>query len=209
MSWPDPETLGGEKSSDLFELEQSLESGFNPLPVGLILSIKDPRSQVWFKSGNGLNDYFKGGKTAIYNPTYNTGDYEGAVLAIDSKKNYKTQTFKVHVEPTQKGRLIENFMQSKAAGHVAEDVVGSGLQAAFSIASSVYVKRIVWKYGDGKIEDGSESEGHNTYKQGGHFNGSVIAYGDGTMPEESRTWKIIMKKLNESNDGIPRYYPPL
>lgn len=209
MSWPDPETLRGKERSDLFELEQSLDSGFNPLPVGLILSIKDPRSQVWFKSGNGLNDYFVGGKTAIYNPTYHTGDYEGAVLVIDSEKNYKTQTFKVHVEPTQKGRLIENFMQSKAAGHVAEDIVGSGLQATFSISSSVYVKRIVWKYGDGKIEDDMEAEGHNTYKQGGPFEGSVMAYSDGTIPKESRTWRIIMKTLNEANDGKPRYHPPL
>lgn len=209
MSWPDVENLRGEKQDDLFELKQSVETGFNPLTVGLILSITDPRSQVWFRSGNGLNDYFVGGKTAIYNPTYNTGDYKGAVLVIDSKKNYQTETFSVHVEPTQKGILITNFTHTKAAGHVAEDVVGSGLQATFSITSSVYVKRIVWNYGDGKIEDGMESEGHNTYKQGRDFEGCVIAYGDGTIPEESRTWKIIMKKLNEAHGGKPRYYPPL
>lgn len=216
--WPSKIYRRGKKRKGLVECRQSTESGFSPLVVGFIFSLKDPHGEIWFDSGNGYQKHFKGGETVIFNRRYGFGGFTAKVMVVDSNRDWEEKVFKVCVDESPKGELIVKFFQGKAAGHVAEGVVGSGLQVDFTISSSVYVKQFNWNFGDKvtkkskytklpNIQTRRNRVAHYTYVTGRKtpYKGSVEVIGDRLHVPEKRKFSVIMKKL-EKGKPKPKYF---
>lgn len=190
--WEMAKRLRGENRQDLFRLQQSTVCGESPLTVGYIVTLNDPRSQIWFSSGYGLVQSFKAAETAIFNQVYPFGGYTGYVRVIDSQKNWQEQLFKVCVDEPPRRSLLTNFSQTKAAGHVAVGA-SQGLDVSFTVATSGPVEQIIWNFGDGGKGSGAETS--YTYKsaRAEPFEGTVSVFG--AAKEESRSFKVIMKEF--------------
>ena len=191
-----------QRSKDLFELQMTPDSGASPLTVGFIVTVKDPRSHLWFNSGNSNHKQsFTLAETAIFNETYGFGGYTGYVRAINKKKTkWHEVNFRICVDETPKGELITNFEQTKAAGHVAVGVEGSGLDVSCKISWSIPGK-IDWNFGDKErdsvIRNGGLEESH-IYKKGGTFEGKVTVSKPGKK-DEFRKFPVIMEEFKMTN----------
>ena len=194
--WAEAMGLRGEPKHDLFELRQSVVCGIEPLQVGFIITLKYPRSFVWFDSGNRFNKSFKTAETAIFNQEYGFGGYTGYVRVIDNEKNWQEELFKVCVDRPPKGGLITSFSQTKAAGHVAirEDgrpVEGTGLDVSLAITRSGS-GTVYWNFDDDTKEPNGKDTTSHRYEKEGTFNGSVTVTGNG---KDSRNFPVIIKEF--------------
>jgi len=191
------------QQKNLFELEKTPDSGASPLTVGFIVTVKDPRSHLWFNSGNGHKESFTLAETAIFNETYYFGGYTGYVRVINKKKTkWHAVNFRICVDETPKGELITNFDQTKAAGHVAVGVEGSGLDVSCKISWSI-PGEIDWNFGD-KEKDSVRSGGleqSHIYKKPGTFEGKVTV-SKPRKKDEFRKFPVIMKEFKMTNKKI-------
>lgn len=211
MSWPDPRNLRGEDRPDLFKVEHSQihNNGPYPMVVGFIVSPKEPRSEVWFESGNGFNRMYQGGTdTIIFNVEYTSGPYTARIFAIDKEKNWHTEEITFTVNKPEIGKLIEAFDQRGAAGHVKEGVEGSGLHVSVGFTNSIAFERVEWDFDDGTVIKDTKKENSNLYKKGGLFNGHIAVYGVRTGTKEHRDFSVILKKLKDT-DTNPVYFSSL
>lgn len=147
--WQTPEL---ESKSNLFDFEPKGDrSGISPLSVGVIVTVKDPRSEVYFDPGSGIASTAGGGHKRIFNHVYGTGDYTACVtvrrVRRNEKKEWQTKKFQVHVDPRPFNGIIKNFFQGKAAGQYATGA--TGLDVDFSIALDITPKAIEWFFEPG------------------------------------------------------------
>ena len=204
--WEITKRLHGKEKSDLFEFEQSVICGEGNLTVGFIVTLKDPRSQIWFDSGYGLRQSFNVAETAIFNQVYPFGGYTGYVRVIDSDKNWQEKKFKVCVDEPQSRIFLTNFSQTKAAGHVAPGATGSGLDVSFSVATTGAEKQIKWDFGDGGSDEGVEAS--HIYKSARKepFIGSVNFFQNG-LSVENISFNVIMKEFKlRKGTNIPKLF---
>lgn len=201
---------------DLCKFKITTQHGKNPLTVGIIVSnMKDPRSQIRFDSGNGKTNRFKGGNTFIYNIVYRTGNYTSRFLIIAKDNSWKEESFEIKVEESDEV-LIQKFSQKHAAGHVAEGVVGSGLDVLiqYTPRAEAGLDKVDFGHSANMAENNMRNRvkrgvAHHFYDKGGTFKGELtIEASSNDLPKEKRKFMVIMHKLEKGNRST-HYYPPI
>ena len=175
-----------------------LEGGVSPHTLGIVVNAKYV-SEIYVDSGRGIISSNNGIGPKHFNFLYGSGEYKICIIVRRvSDGKWENIEFDLTVNPKDRNdEIITNFFKSKTTGQYAPGSVG--LDVAFSIATGITPKKILWKFGHGedekRIHDWKEGlSTHHTYDEVGVFNGKVTVT-DQNDKESDREFSIKVSSL--------------
>lgn len=183
-----------EKQDGIFEVQVSAKCGINPHTVGFIVSVKEPKTKVWYKlCEDRVEKYVLITKSQSFNFTYpGSGIFRGYFIARDKNHFWRKIGFEITVDENsaKPGDIITNFYQGKAVGIKDLDV-------CFSIASGRALDRVDWIFDDENPppdpkKKSIKQSAHNSYKhKKTPYTGKVIAW-DYEGNRQDREFQVII-----------------
>jgi len=153
------------------------DGGISPHTIGIIVDTKYV-SEIYVDSGRGVVSSNNGIGPKQFNFIYGSGNYDICIIVRRvSDRTWENKEFSLTVKPKDDNDLIiTNFFKSKTVGHYLPGAVG--LDVAFSIATAIVPKKIVWDYDHGENDEGTRDwknvlSTHHIYNKVGTFNGKV------------------------------------